>query len=103
MREEVIDFGGVQHGLGRGLNRELALSQGREGRTLRVLSRMSTTTLCVYEICDERCESPRLKKGAYGVTSTPFPAMKGSRMQSRGSFPLSCGRPICATSAHMPA
>lgn len=34
--------------------------------------------------------------GTHGVTSTSFPARKGSRMQRSGNLSLSCGRPICA-------
>jgi len=93
VREEGVDFGGVQYRLWRGckgLNRELGIGWGKERRTLRVLSRMSTTTLCVIG----RCMSGALrksggKKSAHGVTSTSLPAMKGSRMQSKGNLLLS--------------
>jgi hypothetical protein len=37
-------------------------------------------------------------RGTHGVTSTSFPARKGSRIQRRGSLSLSCGRPIYAVS-----
>ena len=98
VREEGDDFGRVQYRLGKGggLKRSQSgagiLVGGEERRTLRVLSRMSTTTLC--RVCDRRCASGALrrpgdKKGAHGVTSTSFPAMKGSRMQSKGNLLLS--------------
>ena len=53
VREEGVDFGGVQDRLGRGSQRFQSRASWNFGwreerRTLRVLSRMSTTTLCVY-------------------------------------------------------
>lgn len=41
------------------------------------------------DVCRERWESQGVKKGAHGVTSTSLPAMKGSRMQSKGNLVLS--------------
>jgi hypothetical protein len=50
----------------------------------------------IGDVCMRHVEGWR---GTHGVTSTSFPARKGSRMQRRGSLSLSCGRPIYAVSA----
>lgn len=55
VREEGVDFGGVQDWLGTGSQRAQSRASWnfgwrKERRTWRVLSRMSTTTLCVYVI-----------------------------------------------------
>lgn len=47
--------------------------------------------------CVRHTEHGKEREGTHGVTSTSFPARKGSRMQRSGSLSLSCGRPICCT------
>ena len=48
MREEIVHFGGVQYWLVGPRSQFLLLDGiGGNGLTMRVLSRMSTTTLCV--------------------------------------------------------